>query len=98
MHGVRYKRVALRDIRRLSRSVQLKIEETVVKVSEAPYASGKKLQGSLRHLRSARVNHRAHTYRIAYEILEDIVVVEIVMVGKREGFYQKLERRLRGRS
>ena len=98
MHGVRYKRVALRDIRRLSRSVQLKIEETVVKVSEAPDASGKKLQGSLRHLRAARVNHRAHTYRIAYEILEDIVVVEIVMVGKREGFYQKLERRLRGRS
>ena len=69
MHGVRYKRVALRDIRRLSRSVQLKIEETVVKVSEAPYASGKKLQGSLRHLRSARVNHRAHTYALLMKSL-----------------------------
>ena len=97
MHSVRLTRATRRDLRKLASSVQTAIRNEIVKIARNPYAD-KKLQGSLRHLRSARLNHRAHTYRIAYEILEDIVVIEIVMVGKREGFYRKLERRLRGRS
>ena len=97
MFGVRLTGAATRDLRKLSSSVQTIIRNELVRIARNPYA-GKKLQGSLSYLRSTPVTHRATAYRIAYEIIEDMVVVEIVMIGKREGFYQRLERRLRGRS
>ncbi len=97
MFSVRYTNAAMRDVRKLAYAVRVKIEEAIAGILENPYA-GKKLHGSLSHWRSTQVTHRATAYRIAYEIIEDIVVVEIVIIGKREGFYQRLERRLRGRN
>lgn len=34
-------------------------------------------------------------YRIVYEILKEDQIVLVLMMGKREGFYQALRRRLR---
>ena len=95
MFSVRLTNATTRELRKLSSSVQTIVRNEIVRIARNPYA-GKKLGGSLSHLRSTRVTHRATAYRIAYEIIENIVVVEVVMVGKREGFYRRLERRLRG--
>jgi mRNA-degrading endonuclease RelE of RelBE toxin-antitoxin system len=62
-------------------------------ISSDPYRAGERLSGLLKgfwklSFRQARVD-----YRRAYEIDDNENSVYILMVGKREKFYQRLQRR-----
>lgn len=55
---------------------------------------GKPLTGVLAGLYSYAIKFPGAQYRIAYQIIESDSVVFVFMVGRREGFYQRLEQRL----
>ena len=64
-------------------------------ISTDPYKARERLSGLLkgfwkRNFRQSRVD-----YRIAYEIDEKEKTVYILMVRKREKFYERLERRVK---
>jgi addiction module RelE/StbE family toxin len=63
------------------------------KILHEPY-SGEKLHGDLEGVSSYHFRKNKGDYRIAYSIEEGKKIVYIVMVGKRENFYEILKRRL----
>ena len=54
---------------------------------------GKPLTGVLAGLYSYAITFPGTQYRIAYRIIESDLVVFVFMVGKREGFYDRLKQR-----
>jgi len=77
------------EVRRIIKNVHLPA------ISTDPYKAGERLSGLLkgfwkRSFRQSRVD-----YRIAYEIDEKEKTVYILMVRKREKFYERLERRVK---
>lgn len=82
---------ARRDIKKLDLSVQKKILARMREIEEAPYEVGDKLKGALHDIFRTKVRVNQSDYRIAYVILEEIITIEIVAVGSRENFYQKLK-------
>jgi len=63
------------------------------KILHGPYIH-EKLHGDLEGILSYHFRKNKVDYRIAYSIDESKKVVYILMIGKRESFYEILERRL----
>lgn len=82
------------DMRRLDRSVQLKVAKKLRHVREAPEAVGKPLVGSLRGLRRVKVGDH---WRIVWEVFSDDLVV-VWAIGRRSGdeVYNDATRRVEG--
>ena len=96
-YEIRASRAVQRDLKRLPRALQEEIRTThFPKLKEDPF-QGYALRGDLHGLRSYHLTHRGTAYRIVYEILTEQRIVLILMIGKREGFYPALRRRVRGR-
>lgn len=65
-------------------------------IAASPLEAGRPLSGPLRRFRKYVFSHGGVSYRLVYEIDREEQVVYLLMVGKREGFYERLKRRLRG--
>ena len=63
----------------------------------SPLEAGQALSGPLRRFRRYAFSYRGVSYRIVYEVEREAGVVYVLMIGKREGFYERLRRRVRGR-
>ncbi|MEW6108881.1 MAG: type II toxin-antitoxin system mRNA interferase toxin, RelE/StbE family [Nitrospirota bacterium] len=63
------------------------------KIKESPFESFE-LGYSFKGLRSYHFNFEGTSYRIIYEVFEKDRLVVVIMIGKRENFYEKLKRRL----
>jgi len=86
-----------KDLKRLERSLQEEIRSKhFPKIKDDP-AQGSSLVGEFRGLRSYHFSYRGTDYRIVYEVFEEEEVMLILMLGKREGLYQALRRRLLSR-
>lgn len=82
-----------KDIKNLDRAVQKRIKEEISpEIEENPYKSYE-LQYEFKGLRSYHFSHQGVDYRIVYEIYETQKIILIVMIGKREKFYEVLKRR-----
>lgn len=68
-------------------------DEYLLVIADDPYKNGKPLRGSLKGFWRKDFSYEGISYRIAYEIDEKEDVVYILMIGKREGFYERLQRR-----
>lgn len=62
-------------------------------ISTEPHKAGERLSGLLKDFWKRSFHRSGVDYRIAYEIDEKEKAVYILMVGKREKFYERLERR-----
>jgi len=83
-----------KDLKRLERSLQEEIRsQHLPKIREDP-ARGYPLLREFQGLRSHHFSYRGTDYRIVYEVFEEEGIILILMLGKREGFYQALRRRL----
>lgn len=56
---------------------------------------GEKLKGILREYHKYVFNYKGTSYRIIYKVFYKEKMVFIVAIGVREGFYEKLARRLK---
>jgi mRNA-degrading endonuclease RelE of RelBE toxin-antitoxin system len=71
-----------RDLEALPKPLRVRAEAIIARLDTEP-SLGKKLQGALKHLRSARLGR---THRILYRILDDGVF--IVTVSPRKDAYR----------
>jgi len=83
-----------KDLRKIDTSVQESIKNLhIPKILDNPY-SAEKLIGDLSGIYSYHFKKGNAQYRISYTIDKTEKIVYILMIGKRENFYQILRRRL----
>lgn len=68
-------------------------DKHLISIADNPYKSGKPLKGILKGFWRKDFTYEGVSYRIAYEIDNEEGAVYILMIGKREGFYEQLSRR-----
>ncbi len=83
MYRIEIKNKAKKDIVSLPKREQERVMAAINVLRENPFA-GKKLVGEYEGARSLRV----WPYRIIYVIYEEIVTVQILRVGHRQGVYK----------
>jgi len=93
MAAVYFLSAAERDLKRLSREVQDSLQKDRIPRLVSNSQIGKPLHGPLRGCFSYDFYVEGISYRVAYEITKDNVI--ILMIGARENFYKKLSRRIR---
>lgn len=82
------------DLKKLDKGVVKEIYDIHLEnILYEPYR-GEKLHGDLEGVLSYHFRKNKVDYRIAYSVEEDKKIIYIVMVGKRENFYEVLKRRL----
>jgi mRNA-degrading endonuclease RelE of RelBE toxin-antitoxin system len=81
-----------KELRTLPRSAREKAESCFKELSLDPFA-GKPLHGPLRGFFVYRFSADGVSYRIAYEVLRNCVI--ILMIGTRDNFYKSFSHRTR---
>jgi addiction module RelE/StbE family toxin len=82
------------DLKKLDKPVVREVFDHIDKILAGPHKAGEALHGSLSGIWSCHFMRNKVGYRIAYVVKEDLKTVYILMVGKRENFYEILRRRL----
>lgn len=83
------------DLKKLDKALVREVFDTHIgKILRDPHRTGEALHGSLEGISSYHFRHNRVEYRIAFAIEEESRTVYILMVGKRENFYEILRRRL----
>lgn len=83
-YKIEWKRSAAKELKRLPPEIIKRILVTVESLAENPLPDGvKKLAGSHHTYRV-----REGAYRIIYNLLSEIVVIEIIKVGHRKEIYR----------
>ena len=83
-----------KDIRKLPRQLQKIIaSEPLESIKSEPH-QGKFLRGKSRGLRKYTFFYKGTEYRIVYRVSETAKSAILIMVGSRENFYERLERRI----
>ena len=90
--GFRVKPGMTNYIRLMSLCIEIK-DSHIPKILNDPYI-GDELTGDLAGIRSYHLKKDKIQYRISYIIDETQEIVNILMIGKRESFYDILKRRL----
>ena len=95
MNGKRYQIFmapsAHRKYKKFDPLLQQKVQEEAAKLAKHPHHL-QELRGPLRGIRSYHFEHKKTEYRIAYRVIDDEQLIEIVLVKSRENFYQILKR------
>lgn len=83
-----------KDLKKSDKSVQSRIKDIhIPKILANPYIA-EELRGDLSGIYSYHFKESNVQYRISYVINEAGKVVYVLLIGKRESFYQVLRRRL----
>ncbi|PIU30822.1 MAG: plasmid stabilization protein [Syntrophobacteraceae bacterium CG07_land_8_20_14_0_80_61_8] len=90
----RYHPAVKKDLKKLDQAARQDIKAAwIPKLLSDPYC-GEELTGILAAIRSFHFKIRGMDYRIAYVVKENEQIIDVLMIGKRESFYQVLKRRL----
>jgi len=83
-----------RDLRKIDKSVESEVKDIhIPRILHDPYIAGE-LTGDLAGISSYHFKKGKVQYRISYIVDEEHKIVYILMIGKRESFYEMLRRRL----
>jgi len=94
MYEVLYHPQVKKDIKKLDHSLIKEVRAFhILRILENP-KRGKALLKNLAGIYSYHFRWSGQAYRIAYTIDEDRRTIAVLMIGKREGFYEVLKRRL----
>ncbi|KIF46849.1 type II toxin-antitoxin system RelE family toxin [Vibrio owensii] len=77
---------ALKEFKKLGGSVKAELVKQLKKVCENPHQPSKKLRGDLQGY--YKIKLRASGYRAMYSVIDDVLVVEVIKVGKRDDIYK----------
>ena len=83
-----------RDVKKVDVRIRDEIETTHIPAILTNPGLGKTLVGDLAGIRSYHFKIANQQYRIAYVVFEEQKKVVVLMIGKREGFYAVLKRRI----
>ncbi len=82
------------DLKKLDKPVVREVFDHIDKILAGPHSAGEALHGSLAGISTYHFTRNRVEYRIAFAVKEELGTVYVLMVGKRENFYEILRRRL----
>ncbi|MEW6102626.1 MAG: type II toxin-antitoxin system RelE/ParE family toxin [bacterium] len=96
MYTIAFLSAVRKDIKRLDKRLKEKIRnEEIRKIEKDPYIA-EPLSSCFKGLWSYHFSYEGTEYRIVYEIYPKEKIVLIIMIRKREKFYEVLKRRIIG--
>ncbi len=85
-YEIQFKASAWRALQRIEERTRSRLKEAIWALSDDPRPQGcKKLKVQAKYYRI-----RLGDYRVAYEIKDDVLVVLVLKVGRRGGFYRRI--------
>jgi len=95
MFKERYHPAVKKDLRKIDRGARERIKNVwLPKLLSEPH-EGKELTGPLSGIRSYNFKIGKVQYRIAYVLEESDFIITVLMIAKRESFYQILSKRIK---
>ena len=96
MHEIKYHPLIEKDLKQLSNSIRIEVFKKIKKIQQSPElgeALGNKNGLNLTGLRKMYIAKKQ--IRIVYEIIDNIVVIKILAIGKREDMqvYKEADKR-----
>ncbi len=96
MYDVRYHPLVEKDLEKLSNTIRIEVFKKIKKIRQSPelgQALGNKNGMNLSGLRKMYAAKKQ--IRIVYEIIDDIIVIKVLAIGKREKMqvYKEAEQR-----
>jgi mRNA interferase RelE/StbE len=86
-YHVELKPAAVRDLKKLPRSVQIRVASRIDDLAGDPRPSGsEKLEGSKKELYRVRIGD----YRIIYEVRRKVLLVLVIRIRHRRDVYRKI--------
>ena len=84
-----------KDLRRLSLQLQEELLYQHLPSVQATPHQFSFLKGNFRGIRKYVLSFQGTEYRVTYRVIEETKTVVLIMVGSREGYYERLQRRTR---
>jgi len=96
MHDIKYHPLLEDDLKQLNNSIRIEVFKKLKKIQQSPELGlplGNKNNMNLTGLRKVYVAKKQ--VRIVYEVIDDILVVHVIAIGKREDMevYKQAEQR-----
>ncbi|MCA6975304.1 type II toxin-antitoxin system RelE family toxin [Pectobacterium carotovorum] len=93
-YRVKFREDALKEWLKLDKSIQQQFARKLKKCCENPHIPAAKLRGMKD---CYKIKLRASGFRLVYEVIDDVLVIAVVAVGKRErsGVYHLASERMR---
>jgi mRNA-degrading endonuclease RelE of RelBE toxin-antitoxin system len=82
------------DIKRLAPELVRQLRQTHLRSIQDNPSQGSPLSGPLKGIYSYHLHYRRNQYRIAYLYAPEEETLTVLMIGKREDFYDVLSRRV----
>ncbi|KGA37688.1 type II toxin-antitoxin system RelE family toxin [Pectobacterium odoriferum] len=93
-YRVKFREDALKEWLKLDKAIQQQFAKKLKKCCENPHIPAAKLRGMKD---CYKIKLRASSFRLVYEVIDDVLVIAVVAVGKRErsGVYHLASERMR---
>ncbi|MEQ9944258.1 type II toxin-antitoxin system RelE/ParE family toxin [Pectobacterium aroidearum] len=93
-YSVKFREDALKEWLKLDKIIQQQFAKKLKKCCENPHIPSAKLRGMKD---CYKIKLRASGFRLVYEVIDDILIIAVVAVGKRErsGVYHLASERMR---
>ncbi|GKX43839.1 RelE toxin [Pectobacterium carotovorum subsp. carotovorum] len=93
-YRVKFREDALKEWLKLDKAIQQQFAKKLKKCCENPHIPSAKLRGMKD---CYKIKLRASGFRLVYEVIDDVLVIAVVAVGKRErsGVYHLASERMR---
>ncbi|MFW5409022.1 type II toxin-antitoxin system RelE family toxin [Pectobacterium brasiliense] len=92
--SVKFREDALKEWLKLDKTIQQQFAKKLKKCCENPHIPSEKLRGTKD---CYKIKLRASGFRLVYEVIDDVLIIAVVAVGKRErsGVYHLASERMR---
>ncbi|MBN3116322.1 type II toxin-antitoxin system RelE/ParE family toxin [Pectobacterium brasiliense] len=93
-YSVKFREDALKEWLKLDKTIQQQFAKKLKKCCENPHIPSAKLRGMKD---CYKIQLRASGFRLVYEVIDDVLIIAVVTVGKRErsGIYHLASERMR---
>ncbi|KHS88447.1 MULTISPECIES: type II toxin-antitoxin system RelE family toxin [Pectobacterium] len=93
-YSVKFREDALKEWLKLDKTIQQQFAKKLKKCCENPHIPSAKLRGMED---CYKIKLRASGFRLVYEVIDDVLIIAVVAVGKRErsGVYHLASERMR---
>ncbi|PLY36213.1 MULTISPECIES: type II toxin-antitoxin system RelE family toxin [Pectobacterium] len=93
-YSVKFREDALKEWLKLDKAIQQQFAKKLKKCCENPHIPAAKLRGMKD---CYKIKLRASGFRLVYEVIDDVLIIAVVAVGKRErsGVYHLASERMR---
>ncbi|KHS67574.1 RelE-like toxin protein [Pectobacterium brasiliense] len=93
-YSVKFREDALKEWLKLDKTIQQQLAKKLKKCCENPHIPSAKLRGMKD---CYKIKLRASGFRLVYEVIDDVLIIAVVAVGKRErsGVYHLASERMR---